>query len=77
MLLDTSVVNPYLLNLLEYRESNLIEDDEVVESLRAVENYIFRRWVCKVPTNALNKVLRPFTPKPSEGSKMGQVIRKS
>lgn len=56
VLLDTSVVNPYLLNLLEYRENGAIEDAEVVESLHAVEGYIFRRWICKVPTNALNKV---------------------
>lgn len=71
VLLDTSVVNPYLLNLLEYREGGQIEDEEVVESLRAVENYIFRRWVCKVPTNALNKVFETLHSETIRGVKDG------
>ena len=55
-LLDVSVVNPFLLNLLEFRAKGQINDFEVTKALESVEIYIFRRWVCKVPTNALNKV---------------------
>lgn len=55
-LLDTSVVNPFLLNLLEYRSEGSIDDGSVAQALTSVETYIFRRWACKVPTNALNKV---------------------
>jgi uncharacterized protein with ParB-like and HNH nuclease domain len=55
-LLASSVVNPFLLNLLEHRAQGNISDAEVAEALGSVEVYLFRRWVCKVPTNALNKV---------------------
>lgn len=55
-LLETSVVNPFLLNLLEYRSEGSIDDGSVAQTLTSVETYIFRRWACKVPANALNKV---------------------
>lgn len=69
VLLDTSVVNPYLLNLFEYRETQKITDAEIAESLEAIENYIFRRWVCKVPTNALNKVFETLHSETLRGAK--------
>lgn len=56
VLLDATVMHPYSLNLFEYRHERNISDDEVLEVLLAIESYLFRRWVCKVPTNALNKV---------------------
>lgn len=55
-LLDTSVVNPFLLNFFKYWYDDCISTEEVAKVLKSVETYIFRRWVCKVPTNALNKV---------------------
>lgn len=56
MLQDATVVYPYLLNLFEYRRCGSITDEENISSLCSIETYLFRRWVCKVPTNALNKV---------------------
>lgn len=55
-LLAASVVNPFLLNLLEYRARGCVDDATVARALGSVEVYLFRRWACKVPTNALNKV---------------------
>ena len=55
-LFDASVIHPYLLNLLEYRKQGNISDDEVAEVLWAIDSYLFRRWVCAVPANALNKI---------------------
>jgi len=55
-LLDMSVMDPFLLGILEYRNEGSITASELVGVLETVENYIFRRWACKVPTNALNKV---------------------
>lgn len=55
-LFDASVTQPYLLNLLEYRANGKIDDDEVATVLWTLDTYLFRRWVCGVPANALNKV---------------------
>lgn len=66
-----SAVNPYLLNLLEYRAVGKISDDEVADALRSVEIYIFRRWVCKVPTNALNKVFETLHAESAKGTEEG------
>ena len=56
VLFDATVMYPYSLNLFEYRRSGNIGDAETAAVLCAIESYLFRRWVCKVPTNALNKV---------------------
>ena len=55
-IMDMSVIYPFLLNLLEYRSEGRIGDDGTASVLRVVESYLFRRWACGVPTNALNKV---------------------
>ena len=53
--LEATVAYPYLLNLLEYRRLEKIGDDGVAEALGIVESYIFRRWVCGIPSAGLNK----------------------
>ncbi len=55
-LFDASVTHPYLLNLLEYRSEGNINDDAVSTVLWVLDSYLFRRWVCHVPANALNKI---------------------
>lgn len=55
-LFDASVIHPYLLNLLEYRAQGSVNDDAVSDVLWTLDSYLFRRWVCGVPANALNKV---------------------
>ena len=55
-LFDASVVCPYVLNLLEYRARGNIGDAAVAKSLWTVDSYLFRRWVCELPSNALNKI---------------------
>lgn len=56
VLFDATVMYPYSLNLFEYRRCGDIGDNDVAKVLCSIESYLFRRWVCKVPTNALNKV---------------------
>ena len=53
---DATVARPFLLNLLEYRAQGSIDDDSVAKVLWAIDSYLFRRWACSVPANALNKV---------------------
>lgn len=54
--LDVSVMIPYLLNLWEYREDGNLSNSEFEDVLSTLEIYIFRRLICGVPTNALNKI---------------------
>ncbi len=55
-LLDLSTINCYLLELFNDFYNNTISLDSLVEILLVIESYLFRRSVCSVPTNALNKV---------------------
>ena len=55
-LFDASVTQPYLLNLLDYRSTGNVEDEAVADILWTIDSYLFRRWACGVPANALNKV---------------------
>jgi hypothetical protein len=57
-LFDATVASPYLFNLLEYRAQGQLSDDAVAGVLWALDSYLFRRWVCNVPANALNKVFQ-------------------
>ncbi|KAB7790022.1 DUF262 domain-containing protein [Bifidobacterium leontopitheci] len=55
-LLEMSVINPFLLSLLEYVDDGEMTSTELQEVFHIVEDYLFRRWMCNVATNALNKV---------------------
>ena len=54
--LEVTVSYPFLLMLLDDYNSGIISGYELVEVLSSIESYIFRRTVCKLPTNALNKI---------------------
>ena len=47
---------PLLLNFYSNYAENKITKDEFVTILRTLENFLIRRFVCNVPTNALNKI---------------------
>ncbi|MCR5586542.1 MAG: DUF262 domain-containing protein [Lachnospiraceae bacterium] len=55
-ILEMGVTVPYLLNLMDYREIKGLSDKEFEDVLETLEIYIFRRLICSVPTNALNKI---------------------
>lgn len=54
--LETSVTRPFLLQVLRLHEEQKITLDEMREIFLYTENYIFRRAICDLPTNSLNKV---------------------
>ena len=54
--LEVSVADPYLMQLFEGNESGTIPENEVIEALEIIEDYVFRRKICGIPTNALNKI---------------------
>lgn len=53
--LETNVVNPLLFSLLGRAQDGSITYDGLCVALRALESYIYRRLVCEVPTNSMNK----------------------
>lgn len=55
-LLDMTVAYPFLMAFLSYAKEREIGNDEVVTVMSCVETYIFRRLMCDLPTNVLNKI---------------------
>ena len=58
--LKVDVAFPFLLELYnDYKQARLQKED-VVRAVRLVEAYVFRRAVCAIPTNSLNKTFATF-----------------
>ena len=54
--LEIIVMYPFLLELYEDKDNLNISDETFTEILLTLESYVFRRFICEVPTNALNKI---------------------
>ena len=54
--LEIVVIRPYLMEVLRLNQDGKLSVDEVLRIFLITENYLFRRNICDVPTNALNKV---------------------
>ena len=59
--LKVDVAYPFLLELYRDYKSELLSKSELLESVRLVEAYVFRRAVCAIPTNSMNKTFATFT----------------
>jgi uncharacterized protein with ParB-like and HNH nuclease domain/predicted transport protein len=58
--LKVDVAFPFLLELYhDYTEGRLAQDD-FARAVRMVEAYVFRRAICSIPTNSLNKTFATF-----------------
>ena len=53
--LSVEVVFPFLLEVYEDYTQGHIEKSDVIEILRLIVSYIFRRTLCGIPTNGLNR----------------------
>ena len=53
--LGVEVVIPFLLDVYEVYTLGRMEKSEVIKILQLVESYVFRRAICDIPTNILNK----------------------
>lgn len=53
--LETYVSYPFILELLMDLKNKIINDNQAIECLKAVRDYVFRRIICEIPTNSLNK----------------------
>lgn len=54
--LETTVTRPFFLEILRLYDENTLTLEQVTEIFLIAENYIFRRTICDLPTNALNKI---------------------
>ena len=53
--LGAGVARPFLLEVYEDYAKRQIQKEEMIKILRLVESYVFRRAICGIPTNTLNK----------------------
>lgn len=54
--LEIAVTRPFLLEVLRLNKEGKIPTEDVTHIFLITENYLFRRNICDVPTNALNKI---------------------
>ena len=58
--LKVDVAFPFLLELYDDYAKGLLPKEDLVGAVRLVEAYVFRRAVCAIPTNSLNKTFATF-----------------
>ena len=58
--LKVDVAFPFLLELYDDYVQGRIPKEDFVQAVRLVEAYVFRRAVCAIPTNSLNKTFASF-----------------
>lgn len=54
--LETTITRPFFLEVLRLQEESILTLDEVRNIFQITESYLFRRTICDLPTNALNKI---------------------
>ena len=58
--LKVDVAYPFLLELYDDYTAGALSEGEFYSTVRLVEAYVFRRAVCSIPTNSLNKTFATF-----------------
>lgn len=59
--LKVDVAYPFLLEMYNDYKSGTLSKDDFLTSVRLVEAYVFRRAICAIPTNSMNKTFATFT----------------
>lgn len=59
-LLKMDVAYPFLLQIYDDFVGKNLTREELIKAVQLVESYIFRRAVCSIPTNSLNKTFSTF-----------------
>ena len=54
--LETTVTRPFFMEVLRMFDEGKLDINQVTEIFLTTENYLFRRNMCDLPTNALNKI---------------------
>jgi uncharacterized protein with ParB-like and HNH nuclease domain/predicted transport protein len=59
--LKVDVSFPFLLELYNDYKMNILSKENFIEIIRLIESYVFRRAICGIPTNSLNKTFASFS----------------
>ena len=59
--LKVDVAYPFLLELYHDYATSALSKADLIEAVRLVEAYVFRRAICAIPTNSMNKTFGTFT----------------
>ena len=59
--LKVDVAYPFLLELYHDYKAAALSKDDLLASVRLIEAYVFRRVICAIPTNSMNKTFATFT----------------
>lgn len=59
--LRVEVAYPFLLELYHDYKTDMLPKADLLASVRLVEAYVFRRAICAIPTNSMNKTFATFT----------------
>ena len=59
--LKVDVAYPFLLELYHDYATSILSKADLIEAVRLVEAYVFRRAICAIPTNSMNKTFGTFT----------------
>jgi uncharacterized protein with ParB-like and HNH nuclease domain/predicted transport protein len=59
--LKVDVAYPFLLELYHDYKAGMLSKTDLLSSVRLVEAYVFRRAICAIPTNSMNKTFATFT----------------
>ena len=54
--LETTVTRTFFLEVLRLYDENKLTIEQITEIFQIAENYLFRRSICDLPTNVLNKI---------------------
>jgi uncharacterized protein with ParB-like and HNH nuclease domain len=65
--LKVDVAYPFLLDAYHDYKHDRLTADELLSIVRLVESYVFRRAICAIPTNSLNKTFAGLSRTPEEG----------
>ncbi|MBU1349750.1 DUF262 and DUF1524 domain-containing protein [Patescibacteria group bacterium] len=59
--LKVDVAFPFLLEIYNDYKKDILSPDKLLKIVRLVENYVFRRAICGIPTNSMNKTFGNFS----------------
>jgi uncharacterized protein with ParB-like and HNH nuclease domain/predicted transport protein len=59
--LKVDVAYPFLLELYQDYQADLLSKADLLAAVRLIEAYVFRRAICSIPTNSMNKTFSTFT----------------
>lgn len=59
--LNYSVAYPLLLELYEDYDTGTLNEKDFGTAIKLVESYVFRRSICEIPTNSMNKTFAEFS----------------